>query len=131
MTTSGNGRSDNDQHDDHGQEEHIDDGDGRGSPGRPEERSFAAGRTGPQGEGGGSMSGRGQEDAGDPAGASSTPEPYTPRSTEGGGASGLATSLQPGGTLPAGGPGAAQGGLGTGGGSTAGGDSGAVKRGGR
>lgn len=48
-----------------------------------------------------------------------------------GGPSGLSTSLQPGGTLPGGGPGASQGSLGTGGGQTAGKASGAVKRGGR
>ncbi|HEY8617330.1 hypothetical protein [Phenylobacterium sp.] len=45
--------------------------------------------------------------------------------------SGLSTSLQPGGTIPGGGPGASQGSLGTGGGQTAGQDSGAVKRDGR
>ena len=47
-----------------------------------------------------------------------------------GGASGLATPLQPGGLTPAGGPGASVGSLGTGGAQTANEDSGAVKRGG-
>jgi hypothetical protein len=49
-------------------------------------------------------------------------------STVPGGPSGIATSLQPGGVLPGGGPGASQGSLGTGGGQTADQDSGAVKR---
>lgn len=48
-----------------------------------------------------------------------------------GGAAGLATSLQPGGTLPGGGPAASQGSIGTGGGQTADHDSGSLKRGGR
>lgn len=45
-----------------------------------------------------------------------------------GGASGLATTLQPGGTLPGGGAGASQGSIGTGGGQSATRDSGSLKR---
>jgi len=41
---------------------------------------------------------------------------------------GLSSSLQPGGTIPGGGPGATEGSLGTGGGSTAGRPSGTLKR---
>ncbi len=48
-----------------------------------------------------------------------------------GGASGLATRHQPGGTLPGGGPGASVGSIGTGGGQTADRESGSLKRGGK
>ncbi|HEV7254905.1 MAG TPA: hypothetical protein VGN97_17620 [Mesorhizobium sp.] len=48
-----------------------------------------------------------------------------------GGAAGLATTLQPGGTLPGGGPATSEGSIGTGGGQTADRDSGSLKRDGR
>jgi hypothetical protein len=87
------------------------------------------GHTAPEGEGGGSMSGRGQEEAGEPrAGEPPHIQPSTDAEGSSGGPEGLATPLQPGGLIPGGGPGASQGSLGTGGGSTAGQDSGAVKR---
>ena len=46
-----------------------------------------------------------------------------------GGAGGLASGLQPGGTLPGGGPGTGAGSLGTGGGATGGADTGDVRKG--
>jgi hypothetical protein len=66
----------------------------------------------------------GQDDGGDVARSDTqgpdTPPPHPP--------SGVSTALQPGGTVPGGGPGASVGSLGTGGGPTAGAPSGAVKR---
>jgi hypothetical protein len=56
-------------------------------------------------------------------GFSSANPPRTP--------SGLGSSLQPGGTLPGGGPAASVGSVGTGGGQTADNDTGSLKRGGR
>lgn len=91
-------------------------------------RSFGAGRTAAEGEGGGSMSGRAQEHPGEPR-AGEALQVAGETSPEGRAVSeGVATSLQPGGIIPGGGPGATQGSLGTGGGSTGGADTGAVKR---
>jgi hypothetical protein len=99
------------------------------APGEREARSFAEpGHTSPQGEGGGAMSGRGQEEPGSPRGGGEAPVSSASGATAGPG--GLASALQPGGTIPGGGPGASQGSLGTGGGSTAGSPSGSLKRGG-
>lgn len=52
-----------------------------------------------------------------------TPTTHTPRNP-----GGIASSLQPGGTVPGGGPGASAGSIGTGGGSTGGAPTGSVKR---
>lgn len=94
------------------------------------------GRTGSPSEGGGAMSGRGQEgdqprrrdgeaDPGvDAERAAANAGPGSPIRGPGG----VSTSLQPGGTRPDGGPGATEGSVGTGGGSTAGADTGAIKR---
>jgi hypothetical protein len=92
-----------------------------------------AGHTGAQGEGGGSLSGRGQEAPGEPRGGADERETNdSPAGAPTNEASeGLSTSLQPGGTIPGGGPGDSQGSLGTGGGSTGGSNTGAVRRGGR
>ena len=65
-----------------------------------------------------------------PDGSFTDPD-FIPDGPAAGGAAGLSTRLQPGGTLPGGGPGAGLGSLGTGGGSTGGAPTGAVKRGGR
>jgi hypothetical protein len=67
----------------------------------------------------------GQDDGGDVARSGDdrgqgTPPPHAP--------SGVSTALQPGGTVPGGGPGASVGSLGTSGGPAAGAPSGAVKR---
>ena len=105
-------------------------------PGNRPDRSFEPvqpGQTASQGEGGGSMSGRGQESpgeprSGDPQAAGSSAADAS--STGEGVAQGLATPLQPGGMMPGGGPGASQGSLGTGGGSTADAQTGSLKRGG-
>jgi hypothetical protein len=86
------------------------------------------GRTGAQGEGGGSMSGRGQESPEGPRGGT-PPDPAATAPMSGDGAtSGLATSLQPGGTLPGGGPAVSPGALGTGGASSGSADTGSMKR---
>jgi hypothetical protein len=59
--------------------------------------------------------------------------PPTPRAPTGagGGAHGIASGHNPGGTAPGGGPGAGLGSIGTGGASTGGGPTGSVKHGGR
>ena len=66
----------------------------------------------------------GQDDAADVTRgdepAKTAPPPHAP--------GGLSTSLQPGGTVPGGGPGASVGSIGTGGGPTAGASSGSAKR---
>jgi hypothetical protein len=101
-------------------------------PEEAEPRSFEPGRTAPEGEGGGAMSGRGQEAPGEPRGspsagaqaAGSPPQSAQVADLPGG----LASPLQPGGTTPGGGPGANQGSIGTGGGSTGGKPSGSLKR---
>lgn len=103
---------------------------GGAASGRDESRSFdQPGHTGPQGEGGGSMSGRGQESPGEPEASKATPD-IEAKPGSGDATGGLATPLQPGGTIPGGGPGATQGSVGTGGAPSGGSPSGSLKRGG-
>jgi hypothetical protein len=72
------------------------------------------------------LSGTGGATAGDQA-----VPPDGPHRSSGTAAGDVATPLQPGGTLPGGGPGAGLGSVGTGGGNTAGGSTGSQKRSGR
>jgi hypothetical protein len=72
------------------------------------------------------LSGTGGATAGDQA-----VPPDRPHRSSGTAAGDVATPLQPGGTLPGGGPGASLGSIGTGGGNTAGGSTGSQKRSGR
>lgn len=65
-----------------------------------------------------------------PKPAAPTEPQVQPPSGVGGGAHGIASGHNPGGTLPGGGPGAGLGSLGTGGASTGGAPTGSVKRGG-
>jgi len=97
---------------------------------QPAPASPEPGHTGPQGEGGGAMSGRGQEAPGEPRDGDSAPPQAQAQHTRPppSGPSGLATGLQPGGMQPGGGPGATQGSLGTGGGSSGDRDTGSLKR---
>jgi hypothetical protein len=97
---------------------------------RDEPRSFEPARPQDAGEGGGSMSGRGQASPEGPREGHGDGADGSDAEVGAGAADGIASPLQPGGTVPGGGPGASQGSLGTGGGQTGGRDSGAVKRGG-
>lgn len=105
-------------------------GPGEGFERRSFDPSRGPGRTSKVGEGGGAMSGRGQEGE-TPRAPGNEAERAAANAGPGSpirGPGGVSTNLQPGGTRPDGGPGASEGSIGTGGGSTAGADTGAVKR---
>jgi hypothetical protein len=84
--------------------------------GNPNERPKVEGQSAP-------LSGTGGATAGD-----QVVPPERPHRSSGKTAGDVATPLQPGGTLPSGGPGAGIGSIGTGGGNTAGGATGSQKR---
>ncbi|MFZ5720915.1 MAG: hypothetical protein ACOY5Y_15755 [Pseudomonadota bacterium] len=105
-------------------------GPGEGFERRASDAVGGPGHTSEAGEGGGVMSGRGQEGE-TPRAPEVDAEPAAANAGPGSpirGPGGVSTDLQPGGARPDGGPGASEGSIGTGGGSTAGADTGAVKR---